>query len=205
MTKSLNVLVLESSPGAADDAIASLEDHGHSVHRCHEAGAAAFPCRSLAHDGCPLDSGTIDVALTMRSGDSSKVTGFEDGVSCALQQRIPLVVGGDVREHPYELFASKVVTNPADLANAVQTAASDALSHHGVLGANAAREVLTRRGVASPEVAVDVRRCGGDLKVVVTVATDVDRTTREMIAVRVQAVLSKYDRHARSIDVGVPI
>ena len=45
---SLKVMVLESDHGVADAAIRQLADAGHEVLRCHEPGAAAFPCKGVA-------------------------------------------------------------------------------------------------------------------------------------------------------------
>ena len=45
---SLNIMVLESDRGAADEAARDLTEAGHVVLRCHEPGEPAFPCRGIA-------------------------------------------------------------------------------------------------------------------------------------------------------------
>lgn len=204
MTAALNILVLESEPGAGANAASQLTAEGHRVHRCHE-GATAFPCSSLSNDGCPLETATIDVALTVRSRDGADASAFEDGVSCALQHRVPLVVAGATSDHPYGAFASCVVSSEQDLPSVVTGAARGQLVEHEVLATQAAREVLARRGFDGIDLHVDARRNRGGVHVVIDVPTEVDQSTRSMVGVRVQSALGRYDRHARTIDVAVPV
>ncbi len=66
---SLNVLVVENEPGAADAAAAELRTAGHAVLSCHEAGVGAFPCKAVVDpNACPLRSQAVDVALVVRAG-----------------------------------------------------------------------------------------------------------------------------------------
>jgi hypothetical protein len=52
----LNIMVLESEHGAADDAIRELTDAGHVVLRYHDPGAPAFPCRGIeTMSACPVE------------------------------------------------------------------------------------------------------------------------------------------------------
>lgn len=203
MANPLDVLVLESEPHSADAAIASLEAAGHSVHRCHEPGTHSFPCRALTKDDCPLDQGTVDVALTVRARPRSIPGALEDGVSCALQHRIPLVVSGRVALHPYEEFATAVIDARGDVVDAVETAASGSLRRHELLATEAAQVVLQRRGFELPAVHVSAHRRGGAIRVVIDVPADADRSTRDMIGTRAHAALRNYDRHARQIDIAV--
>ena len=65
---SLNVMVLESEHGAADEARAELVEAGHVVLQCHDRGRPTFPCRGIVDaESCPLNSHTVDLALTVRS------------------------------------------------------------------------------------------------------------------------------------------
>lgn len=96
MTRSLDVLVLESHPHAGDEAVARLEAAGHSVHRCHEAGSeTSFPCVGLTDaTRCPITDG-VDVAVDVRRFGARDATAFEEGVGCALRAAVPVVeVGG---------------------------------------------------------------------------------------------------------------
>ena len=203
MAKPIDVLVLESESGASDGAAASLEAAGHNVHRCHDAGAKAFPCRGLGDDRCPLDSGTIDVALTVRAHPRSVPAALEDGVSCALQHRIPLVVSGRVALNPYDEYATVVVDGRADVVAAVESAVSTSLRQHEFLAVEAARRVLALRKRPRLDVSAHVHRAGGVVQVVVEVPADTDRATRDVVATRVHAALRAYDRHARQIDIAV--
>ena len=101
MTK-LDVMLLESDPGAADDAAEALTAAGHRVHRCHEIGLAAFPCNgTLDPKRCPL-MGSVDVALLVRRHPYPRPTPLEDGVSCAIRAGVPVVADGPGVLDPFE-------------------------------------------------------------------------------------------------------
>lgn len=102
MPGSLDVLVLENGPGGARSAVEELEAAGHRVHRCHEAGQPAFPCRGVVEPSdCPLE-GPIDVALVVRHHVHPQPSPLEDGVSCALRIGVPVVEEGPGILDPYE-------------------------------------------------------------------------------------------------------
>src|SRR3546814_20188340 len=90
----MDVLLIQSRPGAARAAAESLEAAGHRVHLCHEPGEPAFPCKGLVDpSSCPLE-GHIDVALLVRPRIAPRPTAVEDGVTCALRAGVPLVEPG---------------------------------------------------------------------------------------------------------------
>src|SRR3712207_6780289 len=96
--RALNVVVVESSPAAADVACDELVAAGHRVLRCHDAHGASFPCNGLV-DGatCPLDregEEAVDVALDVRVRPRPDAAPLEDGARCALRARLPLVIAG---------------------------------------------------------------------------------------------------------------
>ena len=116
MTRSLDVLVLESHPHAGDEAVARLEAAGHAVHRCHEAGSSdSFPCAGLTDAAtCPLTDG-VDVAVDVRGAGAADATAFEDGVGCALRAGVPVVEVGTGGDSPFGAwtFAAAVDDLPA--------------------------------------------------------------------------------------------
>lgn len=97
MTTHLDVLLLESRSGAADDAARALEDAGHRVHRCFDdAGAdpAGFACTAMTDpDGCPLDA-SVDVALLAREEGDTVPSPRERAVACAVRAGVPIVAHG---------------------------------------------------------------------------------------------------------------
>ena len=119
----LNVLVLESERGAAAAAREELETAGHTVLRCHEPGAAAFPCNALVKgQHCPLDAAIVDVALDVRSRPRSQPAPQEDGVVCALRQHIPVVIAASAVLNPYDGYAV-VLDRTFDVVDACERAA----------------------------------------------------------------------------------
>src|SRR3546814_11583513 len=112
----MDVLLIQSRPGAARAAAESLEAAGHRVHLCHEPGEPAFPCKGLVDpSSCPLE-GHIDVALLVRPRIAPRTTAVEDGVTCALRAGVPLVEQGSQVLAPY---APWVTLRPPPDANAV--------------------------------------------------------------------------------------
>jgi hypothetical protein len=102
MAQTLDVLVMESHPHAADEAVAALVAAAHRVHRCHEPGGRSFPCVGLTNPGaCPLDRG-IDVALLVRRRIAPRPTPWEGGVSCVIRAGVPLIEEGPEILDPFE-------------------------------------------------------------------------------------------------------
>jgi hypothetical protein len=201
MHDTLRVLVVESERGAADDAEGQLAAAGHTVVRCRERGAPAFPCKGVAEGHhCPLDEGVVDVALDIRPRPRSQPAPQEDGVACALRRHVPVVVAGSALLNPYDGYASEVVPTTANLVDVCEKTASAVLREHSRVAARALRICLERRGIhAMPLVAV--RRRHGALLVSVSGATHVDASTKSMASVRMSAALRELDRAARGIDV----
>jgi hypothetical protein len=200
-TAKLNVLVLESERGAADAARHDLEQAGHRVFRCHEPGSAAFPCNALAdgHD-CPLDAQTIDVALDVRPRPRSQPAPQEDGVRCALQRHVPVVVAGSEVLNPYAAFDIEIVDRAGDVVGACERAAHAPLRKHSQVAARAARAVLDRRGLRHSPM-VDVRRVGGALIVHVGNVDGLPEGVKYMMSVRICAAIREVDHVTRNIDV----
>jgi hypothetical protein len=200
MTQKLNVLVLESEQGAGDTVRGDLERAGHTVVRCHEPGAAAFPCNALANGTqCPLDD-IVDVAVDVRPLRRAQPAPLEDGVRCALQRHVPLVVVGSAVLNPFAEYASAVVDPVADVVATCERAAAAPLRKPSAAAAVALREVLDRRGFsATPMVAV--LRKHGRLVVEVRGAGDLDEKTKQMASVRIVAAVRAIDSDARGVDV----
>lgn len=117
---SLQVLLIESEPGAARHEPEVLEAAGHQVHRCFDPRGEAFPCRAIgSSDGCPLDHG-IDVVLLVRPRVRLRPTTFEQGVTCAVRRSIPIVEVGPTVLDPFEDVVTTRVTG--DVADACEAA-----------------------------------------------------------------------------------
>jgi hypothetical protein len=195
----LNIMVLDGDPAAADGAARELTEAGHVVLRCHEAGAPAFPCRGIVDQStCPLSSHAVDVALAVAS-PARPTTEAADGGRCVLMHHVPLVVAGASELDPYRAFATRVVDGTGDVVASCEAAAAAELPDHA---ARAEAVIATSIGLAggtSPTVTV-VRRGGG---LHVKVAGLEQRTTaeRQAAVVRIVGALRELDHAARSIDV----
>jgi hypothetical protein len=197
---SLNVMVLESEYGAADEARAELVEAGHVVLRCHERGQPTFPCRGIVDaSSCPLNSHTVDVALTVRSRVRSQPAPSEDGVRCALMHHVPLVVAGPAALDPYAEFETRALGRTYGVVESCEAAAAAELGAY-VRRAEAvlAECVGTERASAA---GVSVTRRAGGLRVRVTGLDDTTRQERQTAVVRIVGALRRLDRAARTVDV----
>ena len=203
MTDSLNVLVLESEPGAATSAVDELERAGHSVARCHDAtGALAFPCNALVEGGaCPLEASVIDVALDVRGDVLPEPSPFEDGISCAALRHVPIVVAGRVVLNPFHRYATAVVKGTDGVAEACERAARAPLPRHAEAAMSALVGVLERHGFPHARPELEVVRHAGALRVGVRTRQSLDHTTRNVASARIVGALRAIDGHARGIDV----
>jgi hypothetical protein len=194
----LTVLVLESDRDASAEAAAALTAAGHVVVRCHDDGAPAFPCNALReHHACPLRERTIDVALTVRGRPRSQPAPHEDGVACALERHVPVVVAGETVLNPFEDFGA--VAAGGDIVAACEQAAARPLERHGRAATAALYAVLAERG-ETPSGHVEVHRSSGRL-VATLIGGPSDRAVRGIAAVRIIAALRAVDRDAAGIDV----
>jgi hypothetical protein len=201
MVATLNVLVLESDRGAAQQAREELEAAGHTVVRCHEPRSSAFPCNAIA-DGqdCPLDATDVDVALVVRPRPRPQPAPLEDGAACAIKQHVPLVVAGARALDPYGTHAVEVLDRSFDVVDACERAASAPLRPHTTAAARALHDTLEHHGiVATP--AVTVRREHGALLIHVAGAGVLDERTKSMAAIRMMAAIRAFDHFSNGIDV----
>lgn len=196
----MDVLVLESEPGAADAAISALEGTDHTVVRCHEPGARAFPCRGLVPGPCPLECGSVQVVLTVRGHTLPRPSPLEDGVTCALRRRLPVVMAGSTALNPFAGFRV-VDAARGDVVAACEGAATGAQVEHEAVANRALDETLRRAGHEAAGQS-SVRRTERGLDVLLTVPPGTDERTRGMAAVRVVGALRAFDPHAPRIDLG---
>lgn len=192
----LTVLLLESDRGAAEGAARALEAAGHSVVHCHDDGAAAFPCNALLEDhDCPVRNGVVDVALTMRGRPRSAPAPHEDGVRCALEQHVPVVVAGSTVLNPFDDYATIVHEGDDGVVAACEQAAALPIRKHSEVASASAQDTL-----ADPTASAVVHRSNGRLVVTMTTAVG-DEKRRAMASVRVIAALRAVDRDAAGVDV----
>jgi hypothetical protein len=122
--RTLAVLVVGTDDWAIEQSAAALQAAGHEPLRCHDPGAAAFPCNALLPGRrCPLDIG-VDAVVTSRARPVSSPTVTETGVTCALHAGVPLVVTGISDRGPFNALAARVVTEQGHVAAAVQDVSS---------------------------------------------------------------------------------
>jgi hypothetical protein len=200
MSSPLHVLVLEDAAGAANTALDELVAAGHTVSRCHE-GASAFPCAALAAGGqCPLEAGNVDVALDVRAHPHRQPSPLEDGITCALRHRIPVVIAGGAALNPFDGYATTVLDRPYDVVDACRRAAEGELAGHTAVAASAMTAAAHAPG-GDAMLDVSVHRRSGTLVADIKAPRSLDDRARTNIATRVTGALRAFDHHARGIDV----
>ena len=144
----MDVLVLESDPGAATIASAQLQAAGHRVERCHEPGAPSFPCAAVDRGRCPLDDGEIDVVLTVRARSRPRPGALEDGITCAVRHRAPIVVAGRTSPNPFTDYAT-ALGSVDDIVETCERAVSEPQAAHSAIATSTLRQTLARAGAPS--------------------------------------------------------
>jgi hypothetical protein len=195
----MDVLVVESEVGAADAAIAALEAADHRVFRCHEAGAPAFPCRGLDPGDCPLDRKTVQVVLDVRGHTTPRPDPLEDGVTCALRRRLPVVIAGTSAINPFARFSVSDASRQEVVA-ACERAVNGPQADHQAVADRAVAATVRNAGIDGPSGSV-VHRSSDGLQVTLLVPPETSPNTREMAAVRAAAALRAFDRHAGKLDI----
>jgi len=199
----MDVLVLETEQGAADMTIEKLTDRGHRVSRCHEPGRPAFPCRALEGEGpCPLADPGIDVAVAVRDHPGTLTSLAEDGVSCALRARVPLVVAGRVALHPYEDWTDEVVED-GDVAGACERVVAAPTRGHTHVAQLALRDALRRRAGSAGGAEATVWRDRRRLRVRLDGIDDLAGSVRGLVAAEVAAALRDFDSDAPGVDISI--
>ena len=195
----MKVLVLGSEPKAAQDASAILAKAGHAPVRCHVNGTTA--CVAVTLGTCPLDAPDVAAAVDVRTYNVPGPTLREHGVTCAIQQRIPLIVSGAPLGGAYAEWVTETVRSKEDLPAACERAAHSRSPRHE----EAVRKEFDKvRGEQSHDMsAVEpaVYRRGCDL--LIELAGDVDADTFRYAAVHAARAARAYDRFAPRVSVRV--
>lgn len=200
----LDVLLLEATPGdGADDAL-RLEAAGHRVHRCDDGPATTVhpagwrPCLALTEGRCPLDD-HIDVALLARDGVAPRPGPGEIGVRCAVRAGVPIVEdGGDLLDPFAEWIDMRtegrsVVEACEDAARATLVPVRDRLRE-------LSSRLLAAQGAAADDLAVRAERDGDRLSVVVS-GPPLPAPTGRAVCDRALTALRALPHHYAVVDV----
>lgn len=196
----MRVLLVEGAPGAGAPVESELVGAGHTVVGCDATDPWA-PCRGLDVVGeCPLDDGSIDIAVVARVGVD--MVPSERGALCASRRRIPVVLTGNPRNAMS--FGPGTHLAGTDLIATCREAAGSGLAH-----AAAIRRDLLINGVITaddvdgpnPPISFSVRREPRRLRLTVTMPDDEPR--RPGITKAAQEALRRFDQWTTVIDVVV--
>jgi hypothetical protein len=196
MTSTLDVLVIESQPGAADHAADALTGAGHRTHRCYGPDEWGFPCQGVRDPAsCPIEGG-IDVAVLVRPRLMPRPTELETGVSCALRAGIPLVEQGPEALDPFAPWvAARVPTTGGSFVDACTEAAEtvfDQLVER--IRQRTLRTMATATSRPGP-LGCTIERRGGGVRVELS-GPPIDPAVEHALAVRVHdAVTAEHFPH----------
>jgi hypothetical protein len=203
MNDKLDVLLIESHPGAGAAAAHALEQAGHTVHRCFETTTRGFPCRALT-DTCPLD-GNVDVAFLARDHVTPRATPLEAGVTCAVRAQVPVVECGPDILDPFAPWIAQRIDrgdDPVPACEAVADAAFDSLAT-AILDRVAA--VANAAGLGRDDISCHIRRAGADLVVQLLLAEPPSAATTQALGVRVLDAVHADGRTFGTVDVHVGV
>ncbi len=184
MTAQLDVLVIESHPGAAAAATDALEAAGHRTSTCDPEGAdREFPCRAVIDPAdCPLDA-RPDVALLVR--DRNGEPGVrEQGASCAIRAGVPLVEAGPPALDPYEPWLAGRVEGDGDVVAACEAARIAALGATRRRILTLVRPSLAAARITMADVACGIEPRGAGLRVRFDIQAPVAAGLCQTLAVR---------------------
>jgi hypothetical protein len=196
----MQVLMPETASPQARLVAAELEAAGHEIWRCHD-DPVGSPCRAIRGAPCPLDVAAIEVAVTARSSPTADVLPTEDGILCATRRRLPVVVAGATRGHPFRAAAT-VEAGTAGTADVVAAVATGVAPEHTAVATEALRRHLPAEHAGAARAVVR-RRAGGGLRVTVSATPAVPRSALLGAATRVAAALRTFDPWSPSLDVSI--
>lgn len=199
----MRVLLVEGQIGEADQAEEVMVRSGHEVSRCHEPGAASFPCNGLLSGDCPLEHEAIDAAVLVRTDLADTRTPREDGVRCALRRHVPLVLAGDVGGSPYADWATESTDDIEELPAALERAGSALLGRHTRAARRSLQSVLVQHDLDPEGAEAEVYRSGNQLMVRLHPPVEVSKQVSEMAAVRAAGAIRDVDPYASKVDVTV--
>ncbi len=203
MPETLDVLMLESHPHAGAEAIASLEAHGHRVHRCHDDPEQPFPCRGLADPaGCPLD-GQIDVAVLAQRGRATVPTELEGGVRCAIRAHVPVIETTAGTFDPYGPWVTARLPIGGDVVSACTEVAEHRFDELGELIRSRIARLLTAAAIDPADVACSFEETATSLDVHLVLPTTVSLGLQQALAVRVLDAVRVDVRTYGRVDVHV--
>lgn len=198
----MRTLLLESSPGAGDEAAAALTAAGHTVLRCHEAGADSFPCTEVLTPGtCPLHGpAAADVVLLARDPADTEAGLAETGMSCAIRSGTAVVVmAGEGGTNPFDGYAP---TADGNVVEACGEAIRAARAAEAVPLVEEARRFLAVAGTEATEVAVEVTRTGDRCRILISV-TGATGLNADALATHVHSHFRDAGVSAPKVDVAV--
>jgi hypothetical protein len=183
MTTNLEVLVMESHHGTAEQVITDLQGAGHQVHGCYDTVDRGFPCKGVEDPAsCPIAQG-LDVAVVVRRDVVPRPTALEAGVRCALRAGLPLVEQGTPVLDPYAPWLTRRVDIDGDVPSAcVDAVDAGFASLRGHIERQCVR-LMARAGHVGP-LQCDIQRQGRKLHVQLT-GPAVGKDVEQAISVRV--------------------
>jgi hypothetical protein len=192
MTPPLDVLVIESYPGAAAGAVHDLEGAGHRVLRCYDEENPGFPCRGVVDPArCPL-AGHVDVAVLVRGRVTPHPTALEQGATCALRAGVPLVEDGPVALDPFEGWLAARVDG--EVVAACEVASDAALGELRRDIVRLAAPILLAAGIGADRAECRLELDATQLDVRFDLPAAVEPAVRQALAVRVLDAVRRSGR-----------
>jgi hypothetical protein len=195
----VEVLLVGTTSSALEDAFFAA---GHVVRHCHDPRDVGFACSALQGNGCPVEDQPIDVVVDVRPIPFDRPMAEEDGAICGARRRIPLVVTGDRRDHPFGPWMA-AEAEMGDVVQAAESVAASPLPKHSQIATEAAVEVIEAVGIPTDRTTVEVRRLEGRLKASISAGAHLPPSVAQSATIAVAREIRKYDPWARGLDISI--
>ncbi len=202
----MKVLMVENSSESAQRIAEQLKSVGHSVYSCHDASEieGLGACVALQHQQCPMDLAPMDLFLDVRSPDGThsgiEALLMEEGVLCAARRKIPVVIAGEMNNHPFKRWAAIEHHGLPNVA-VLEDVASAPLPDHSAVAAAALRATLRAHGITVDKAEAEVRRRDGGLLLHVDFSPSTDASSAQAVAIKVGQAVRQIDPWAPSLDI----
>jgi hypothetical protein len=199
----MRVLIVEEESGAGAVAERRLIAAGHTTVSCSDPGMA-LPCRGLdAHESCPLDEGSVDIAVLALESDDGDRPHVPPGYVCASRRSIPLVVLGSAERPEYGSGAAGLAHHADDIVAAVEHTVTLPLPAHSEAARLAVRDTLDRHDLRDVDASALVERQSGRLHIRVVTSEAIPPAVGQTVAVRALSAVRTVDPTATAVGITI--
>jgi hypothetical protein len=211
----MKALMIEDKSPAASATSGALRGAGIEVVCCRKVDDG-LACRALYGEACPLEGGTVDAVVAVRSWDDFITTNGanrseipslgEEGIVCGIRKHIPLVMvcdTGDPWGGPFDQWIEESCVHE-EVADTIRDLVQTPSDTHSKVATEAMASLMELMGIdGNPRASVV--RSDGRLSVRARIpsraSTSIATEVRDALSVKVHDALHAFDPWVKTIDV----